>query len=373
MKITIVQGAFLPIPPKMGGAVEKIWFALGKAFAERGHEVTHISRAYSNLPETEHVDGVKHIRVQGADTPRSLVQLKWRDLVYSMRVLSVLPQSDILVTNTFWLPVLASGAKHGKIYVHVARYPKRQMRFYKRAARLQAVSNHVGQAIREQSPSVAGRVTVIPNFVGNAIAATPPKQVQKQILYVGRIHPEKGIHLLIEAFAKMINGGFDDWRLCIVGPWELKHGGGGAEYYERLTALSGDTSKYIDWLGQVFDPVKLNAIYRESSLFVYPSMADRGEASPLAPLEAMSQGCPVVVSSIGCFSDFVVSGQNGWFFEHRGDDPSSELANTIGKVISDQKTLQLASENAIRTARGFTLSAVSERYLADFEEIIRCQ
>ena len=157
MKITIVQGAFLPIPPKMGGAVEKIWFALGRAFAERGHDVTHISRAYPSLSETEVVDGVKHIRIKGSDTPRSLVRLKWLDLMYSMRVIRVLPESDILVTNTFWLPLLANQAKHGKIYVHVQRYPKGQMRFYWRASRLQAVSTHVGQAIREQSPSVAAR------------------------------------------------------------------------------------------------------------------------------------------------------------------------------------------------------------------------
>jgi glycosyltransferase involved in cell wall biosynthesis len=373
MKITIVQGAFLPVPPKMGGAVEKIWYALGKSFAQRGHEVTHISRAWPPLSETEVLDGVKHIRVPGSDTPSSLVRLKWRDLVYSMRVLDVLPKSDILVTNTFWLPMLASQAKHGKIYVHVARYPKRQMRFYRRAARLQAVSTHVGRAIQQQSPSVAERVTVIPNFVNGSIASPIGRKAQKQILYVGRIHPEKGLHILIEAFAKLIGAGLEDWRLCMVGPWELKHGGGGPEYLERLTALSGDTSRYIDWVGQVFDPEKLNAIYRQSSLFVYPSVADTGEASPLAPLEAMSQGCPVVVSAIGCFNDFLKPGINGWSFNHRGPNPAGELADTLVKAMKHPQLLQTASENAICTAKEYTLSAVSEKYLADFEEVIKCQ
>jgi glycosyltransferase involved in cell wall biosynthesis len=371
MKITIVQGAFLPIPPKMGGAVEKIWFSLGKAFVQRGHEVTHVSRAYPALSESEFIDGVKHVRVKGSDTPRSLVRLKWRDLKYSLRVLKVLPQADILVTNTFWLPVLANESRHGKIYVHVARYPKRQMRLYRGAARLQAVSTHVGQAIRLQTPSLANRVTVIPNFVGDVLASPVALKRQKQILYVGRVHPEKGVHLLVEAFAKLISLGFEDWRLCIVGPWELKHGGGGAEYYEQLTALSGETSRFVDWVGCVFNPEQLNAYYRESSLFVYPSLADKGEASPLAPLEAMSQGCPVVVSSIGCFSDFVSPGRNGWLFDHRGADPVSELANALAKVIDDESGLKAASENAIRTAKDFTLSAVSEKYLADFEEVTR--
>ena len=215
-------------------------------------------------------------------------------------------------------------------------------------------------------------MTVIPNFVGNAIAAPVAKKAQKQILYVGRIHPEKGLHVLIEAFAKLIASGFEDWRLCIVGPWELKHGGGGVEYYEKLTTLAADTSRFIDWVGQVFNPDQLNALYRESSLFVYPSLADKGEASPLAPLEAMSQGCPVVVSSIGCFSDFVVPGRNGWLFDHRCADPAAELAKTLSTVISHDRELQAASEDAIRTARNYSVSAVTEKYLADFVEVIRC-
>ena len=53
MKITIVQGAFLPVPPLLGGAVEKCWQALGQEFARRGHQVTHVSRAYGDLPARE--------------------------------------------------------------------------------------------------------------------------------------------------------------------------------------------------------------------------------------------------------------------------------------------------------------------------------
>src|SRR5919204_575348 len=76
MKITIVLGAFLPVPPIMGGAVEKAWFGLAQEFATRGHDVVVISRAVAQLPPEELVDRVRHIRVRGFDTPRSLVWLK---------------------------------------------------------------------------------------------------------------------------------------------------------------------------------------------------------------------------------------------------------------------------------------------------------
>ena len=63
MKITIVTGAFFPVPPILGGAVEKVWFALGQEFVRRGHQVTHISRSHPDLPEREEIAGVQHRRV----------------------------------------------------------------------------------------------------------------------------------------------------------------------------------------------------------------------------------------------------------------------------------------------------------------------
>lgn len=38
-------GAFLPVPPVMGGAIEKSWLALAQEFVSRNHDVTIISRA----------------------------------------------------------------------------------------------------------------------------------------------------------------------------------------------------------------------------------------------------------------------------------------------------------------------------------------
>src|SRR4051812_34933818 len=146
MKITIVLGAFFPVPPIMGGAVEKIWFDLAQEFARRGHEIVQISRAVPQLPGAEMIGGVRHVRIAGFETPRSLWKLKLLDLVYSIRALRVLPRSDVTITNTFWLPIFLRNA-----YVHVARYPKGQMKLYSRAVRLQAPSQAVGSAISSEA------------------------------------------------------------------------------------------------------------------------------------------------------------------------------------------------------------------------------
>ena len=194
MKITIVLGAFFPVPPTMGGGVEKVWFTLAPEFVKHGHEVMMISRKTSDLPREEMIDGVKHLRVDGWDTPRSLFWLKFLDLIYSIRTMPMLPEADIIVSNTFWLPMLLRDPKRGKVFVHVGRYPKGQMRFYGRAARLQAPSHSIAERIAREAPRLAAKVTTIPYPV------TTPKIPQslrsfverdRIILFVGRVHPEK--------------------------------------------------------------------------------------------------------------------------------------------------------------------------------------
>src|SRR5437899_8460569 len=105
MKITVVLGAFFPVPPTMGGGVEKVWFTLASEFVKRGHEVVMVSRKMPELLCEETIDGVRHLRVDGFDTPRSLLWLKFHDLIYSLRASSIFRAADIIVTDTFWLRI----------------------------------------------------------------------------------------------------------------------------------------------------------------------------------------------------------------------------------------------------------------------------
>jgi len=229
MKITIVLGAFLPVPPVMGGAIEKSWLALAQEFVSRNHDVTIISRALPQFARHEIVDGIRHLRLRGFDTPRSLLWLKILDLLYSLRVRRALPAADILVTNTFWLPLLIRDPSRGKIYVHVGRYPKGQMPLYGKAARLQTPSSDVADAIKGETPSSAQKVIAIPYPRPQTISAGAPPPLEarsKIVLYVGRVHPEKGVHVLVEAFMRLRRGEFVDWKLIIVGSTDSREGGG---------------------------------------------------------------------------------------------------------------------------------------------------
>jgi glycosyltransferase involved in cell wall biosynthesis len=373
MKITIVLGAFFPVPPIRGGAVEKIWFALGQEFVRRGHGVVQISRAAPAFHRQEILSGVKHVRVRGFNAPRSLFWLKILDLIYSLRTMSILPEADIVVTNTFWLPILLRNSKHGKVYVHVARYPKGQMRFYGRAARLQAPSHAVARAIAEQAPQLQDKIAVVPYPAPQAKmdhAPLPTGKREKIILFVGRVHPEKGVHLLVDAFANMPRDLCSEWKLSILGPAEEELGGGGERYLTELKRVAAKAGGQVFFRGAIFDSAMLEQNFRAARLFVYPSLAERGESFGLAPLEAMTHACAVMVSNLNCFSDFIRESETGFVFDHRSNNPAQALRDKIEKVIVDPMLLARVSDAGYRKSADYSLDRVADQFLRDFSSLV---
>lgn len=373
MKITIVTGAFFPVPPLMGGAVEKVWFALGQEFVRRGHEVVQISRAHPQLPAREEIAGVQHRRVSGFAQPRSIVRLKFLDLLYSLRVRFILPAADILVTNTFWLPLLVRGTSRGLVYVHVQRGPKGQMRWYNHVARLCAVSRAIAADILSEAPQLRDKVGVLPNALSFHIDCTPRTR-ERTLLFVGRVHPEKGIELFLRSLGDLPHGALEGWRIRIVGPYETELGGGGEEFLQAMQRLGQKGGAPIEWLGKIFDPAQLTAQYRSALLFIYPSVAETGEALPVAPLEAMANGCAPIVSGLACFRDYIENDVTGLVFDHRAEDPAQNLAERLVQVLRlGREEIMKIGEAAQMKAAEFEVTKVAPRYLEDFAGLLAAQ
>jgi glycosyltransferase involved in cell wall biosynthesis len=368
VRITIVQGPFLPVPAILGGAVEKVWFALGREFARQGHTVTHLSRAHPKLPPLEIIGGVKHERVSGFASQASFGRRMLCDFWYGLRVIPKLPPADILVTNTFWLPALERRRSRGHVYVHVARYPKGQLKLYRKAT-LQTVSEPIRRAILDEDPSAADRVRVIPYPLSDKYLRPEVGSAGKTLLYTGRVHPEKGVLLLIEAFAQLTEALRAAWKLKIVGPWEIAYGGGGDAYLEELKRAAAPVGAQVEFVGREFDEVRLIEHYRTASVFIYPSLAERGETFGLAVLEAMAAGCAPLVSELACFRDFVRPGENGVIFNHRAAEPRQALGAALTTLLNDAAGIERLRANAWTTARDFTLTKIANQFLADFASL----
>ncbi len=376
MRITIILGPFYPVPPVLGGAVEKVHLLLAEVYAALGHEVTIISRRYKDFPAQETINGVKNIRIASSNRVSSLALNLVLDFFYALRVSRRLPPSDLTVTNSFFTPLFLRRGIAGKIYVHVARYPKRQMFLYFRADRLQAISKAVAAAIVREVPQHSNKVVTIGYPIPDAFYCSFPVQPRKKIiLFVGRIAREKGVHLLIESFASLVKNGnpktSSEWSLRIVGPHKVSEGGDGTNYFDELRQLAQELGPACTFVGPVFHQQALINEYQAASVFVYPSVAEAGEALGLAPLEAMAAGCAVVVSDLRCFDDYAEDGQSVLKFDHRCSNPDENLATKLGQFIADPRLIEKIANNGNRVARQFQLKNIAGQMLDDFKSLVK--
>jgi len=373
MRITVITGPWLPVPALKGGSVPRMWDGLSEQFAVAGHEVIVLARRYPGQPSSELRSGVTYRRIGGASQSRSLYLDLAKDFLYAITVLPRFPRTDILVTNDFWLPILASQLRpnSGLIVVSANRFPKGQYRFYNRVGRVIAASRAIEKAICQQAPEMAERVRCIPNPFDTGVFLAPATgrgdRKKGTILYVGRIHPEKGLDILIRAF-KRVHIRHRFLRLRIVGPIAVAEGGAGEAYLARLRQLANGLP--VEFCKPEFDVRRLANIYREADLFCYPSLAEKGEALPVAPLEAMSTGLPAVVSNLECFLDIVEDGKTGMQFDHRVSDPAIALTDKLDEALSAWPRMLAIGAAAQQSVQRFGFRPVAEQFLTEFETLI---
>ncbi len=373
MRITIVTGPFLPVPPAPCGAVEQIWCGLAREFAGRSHQVSFLCRSFPTQAASEDRQGVRFVRrTRFRRTGRLWLDLV-KDGLYSLRMLLLLPKADILVTNVFWLPSIAALLRpsRGCVVVNVARMPKGQMRLYRRAHRLAVVSQAVREVLAAQNPELLDKVRIISNPI-NTVLFKPPERRrdfsgERLILYMGRVHPEKGVHLLVQAFGAL-RPVERRLRLRIIGPSAVDQGGGGKTYLAELQRAAEGLP--VDFFGPIADPGLLAEALRQGHYFCYPSLAEMGETFGVAPLEAMATGLVPVVSSLACFRDFIDDGENGLYFDHRAPDAAARLANALEQLVSDEVRTRCLADNAAERALQFSYTKIAEQYLSDFESLI---
>src|SRR5690606_38273242 len=197
---------------------------------------------------------------------------------------------------------------------------------HQRAALLRANSTAVRDAIVAECPAAASRVRVVPNPLPITPAPAAPWGTRaKIVLYAGRLHPEKGLELLLQAWRIVqTHPGSEDWQLHLVGPVDPDGGGGGRVWWDSLHRRFSNERVHV--FAPVYQEAQLNSLYAAARIFVYPSVAERGETFGSAVLEAMSHGTPPIVSNLACFTDFVHADRNGLVFDHRQPEPAKGLA-----------------------------------------------
>ncbi len=188
-----------------------------------------------------------------------------------------------------------------------------------------------------------GKVHRIPNGVGRPHPVPrPPDDGRQVVLFVGRLHPQKNLPLLLEAMASLE----DRPILRVVGDGPQR---------VFLEKLARDLGIEVEFVGEVDDVAPWLA---GADCFVLPS---RVEGLSNALLEAMAQGLAVIASDIPGNSAVIRDGHEGILIP-AGD--RAALTTALDRVLSDEKLRgELGDAARRRVETDFGMDHVVSRYL----------
>lgn len=203
---------------------------------------------------------------------------------------------------------------------------------------------------------IFSNVEYVPNGVEtNVYEKISVKKIENKITFVGRIHEQKGISFLLEAFS-LIKNDFPSYRLEIIGKKEGK-------LYDKLK--SNYDRKGIIWRGFILDRKALFSEIASSKILVFPSL---WEALPWpALLEGLASGRPVIASDLNGMRK-IFKDKKDIFLVPPSD--SKALAEAIEKILRNNKLENSLGKNGKLTAKKYTWDFISLKVQKVYKSVI---
>ncbi|HEY0442853.1 MAG TPA: glycosyltransferase family 4 protein [Candidatus Limnocylindrales bacterium] len=196
-----------------------------------------------------------------------------------------------------------------------------------------------------------GDYKVIPNGVDvdryrKAVPLARWQDGNRNLLFVGRHEPRKGLVDLLKAFRILRKTGCE-CRLLVVGsgPQERE-----ARRYVMTRRLGG-----VEFLGRVSDDEKAQ-LFKTADVYVSP--ATGGESFGIVLLEAMAAGTAVVCSDIHGYKGVVRRGREGLLVPPR---KPKALASALAQLLADDVLRREMGENGVRRAEDFSWERVAAK------------
>ncbi|MEO3938068.1 glycosyltransferase [Dermatophilaceae bacterium Soc4.6] len=172
-------------------------------------------------------------------------------------------------------------------------------------------------------------------------------RVPGQVLFVGRLVEKKGLRHLLAALPLLADL---DLRVRVVGDGPLRA--------ELEASARGLPVTFLGALGRG----ELAREYAASALMVVPSTrAASGDQDglPVALLEAMGVGTPIVASDLPGLNEVVLEGHTGLLVQ-AGDEPG--LAAAVRSLVADPDRAERLGEAARELSESLSVDAVGRRY-----------
>jgi glycosyltransferase involved in cell wall biosynthesis len=227
----------------------------------------------------------------------------------------------------------------------------------KYSTKIITISNTVANELRRNFKSINQKIEIIYEFVDDKFVKqkqTYDRIVDKPyLLFVGNRKRHKNLSLLLKAFA-LIKEKIPHY-LVIAGSKDREK-----DEVDILVENLNIQERVIQLI-KPSDEVIIS-LYKFSDLFVFPSLF---EGFGLPPLEAVSLGCPVILSDIPILRE--IFGEAGFYFNPYSEE---DLAEAILKVISDEKFKIGLLEKQKERLKMFDKEKIIDQYISLFERTI---
>jgi glycosyltransferase involved in cell wall biosynthesis len=159
----------------------------------------------------------------------------------------------------------------------------------------------------------------------------PPKGKARKLVYVGRLSAEKGVPVLFESLSKLKAKKYD-FELSLLGDGEDR------KLLEDL-AKKHDLTEHVVFKGFV-DQKTIVQTLKDGDIFVLPSFA---EGIPVALMEAMAMGVPVIATYVGGVTELVIDNVTGKVVY---PSDQSGLSDAIAYYIDNPDACKVIAERA---------------------------
>jgi glycosyltransferase involved in cell wall biosynthesis len=219
---------------------------------------------------------------------------------------------------------------------------------------IRSISRHgVGQLMLSCDRSEWSKLIYVPLGIdANEFAPTPRRNFSEtaHLLCVGRLAPEKGQALLLDAMAALQGHGHS-LHLRFVGD------GPDCAFLERRAAELGIASN-VEFCGWVDQP-RLLSLYAETDLFVLPSLA---EGIPMVLMEAMAMQIPCVAPCITGIPELIEHGVDGMLFTVADVQDLALKVSTLLK--SPELCARMGGQARERVIRDYDMARNTSRFAA---------
>jgi glycogen(starch) synthase len=327
--------------PSVGG-YERVAITLAEGLVSRGHEVKVLTFS-SGGPD----DNLPYEIFRNPSVRTVLKLMKWCD-IYLQNNVSFKLLWPVLI---YWRPLAV--IHHGfyrSSHESLASAWKQRL---KHLVTLFSTNIAVSKAIAMTLP---GRSHVVLNPYRDDLFMRDPKiEKTNDLFFVGRMVPDKGIDLLLDALDQLRGRGIQaSLSLAGSGPEEaaLKH-------KVRELGLEG----LVNFVGRVSDE-QLNALLNQHRIMIVPTR--EGEGFGVVALEGIACGCVVVGSSCGGLPEAI--GDCGRIFENGN---SASLASVLFELLTTKENWNRFLSQAKSHLDRHKPQVVLDRYLSILEPLAR--